>query len=129
MKVLTTKDRVHVKIGDGKEAVIAPISYQAKIEMNEATKIVAGEPQVDFFKSQCILLRYGLKELKGFTLHDGGEFELEFDENGKLTEDSLSDVLNMNLKQDLMLAMWKMVNGNLDEIEGVEFEVRPGKRD
>lgn len=128
MKVLTCKDRVHVKIGEGMEAVIAPISYAAKIELNESTKIVEGKPEIDFFKSQCILLKHGLKDIKGFKTYDGEDYKLEFEASGELKDECLSDVLNMDLKPELMTAMWKMVNGNLETLEGVEFEVKPGKR-
>lgn len=125
MKILRLKDRVKIKIGDV-EFIVAPLSREQKRELGACRTMVNGEQQLDILEANSILLKYGLKGVKGVKDYSGNDYKLEFD-GDNLSEDSISDILNMSVKDKLTASAWNVVNGMDDklDLEGVSLEVIP----
>ena len=130
-KILRLSDRLHLKIGDV-EFVLAPINYYKKQKLAECTKTIKGEEVFDLLKAQFLYIKYGLKEVNGIDTFDGNAYELDF-EGDELTDDCVSEILNLDQREKLTVCAWQLLNGvkeltdpiTNEAIEGVELEVKP----
>jgi len=132
-KVLRLKDRIKLKVGKI-EFRISPMSYLQKQDLASCTKIVSGQETFDLLKAQSLYIKYSLKEISGVEDYAGEKYELEF-ENDYLTDDCVSEILNIEESAKLLTASWQVLNG-IKELEdpitgkkltGVKMEVVPGK--
>lgn len=123
-KILRMSDRLHLKIDDI-TFVIAPLNYFRKQELASCTKIVKGEEHFDLVKSQALYIKYALKEVIGLKNYDDSDYELEF-EGDCLTDDCVSEILNLEQREKLNISAWQLLNGvkELENVEGVELEVK-----
>lgn len=117
-------DRIHIKIDDI-TFVIAPLNYLRKQELAECTKLQDGKETFDLLKAQIYYIKYALKEVKGIKNYDGSDYELEF-EGDCLTDNCVSEILNLEQREKLNIVAWQQLNGikELEDVEGVELEVK-----
>lgn len=129
-RILRMSDRLKITCGDV-EFVVAPLSFGHKREIGSCTKVVNGEEQVDLAEAQYLLLKYGLKDVKGLKDYSGEEYKLEFD-GDYLTEDCISELYNCEEKSKFMIAAWQCMNSIPEKIvdpstnkqlKGVKLEV------
>lgn len=124
--VLRMKDRVKIDIGDI-SFYLAPMNRLQKQEISNCRKTVAGEDELDLTESQALYMKYSIKDVKGLTNYDGSPYELEF-EGDYLTDDCVSEILNLEVTQDLIVSAWRIYNGIAKDAsypKGVEVEVVP----
>ena len=128
-KILKMSDRINLAIG-GVTFTLAPLNYLQKQELAGCTKMIGGEEHYDLVKAQALYIKYSLKKVAGIEGFDGKEYELEF--NGDyLTDDCVSEILNLEIKDKLTTAAWQLLNGVRDlknpidgePLEGVEMEI------
>lgn len=125
MKVLKLTDRVKIKIGDVTFKV-APLSYENKLEMAGCFKMDGGTQVQDIGRQMILALKYGVKEVEGITYADGTEYSLVFNDDGSLSDLSLSELLTGDQASDLLSTVFAVSNLNKDpQLEGVEVEM-PG---
>lgn len=136
MKILRMTDRIRLTVGE-LEFLLAPLSKDRKSEvLNYSSTIEGGNMMVNLAEAQLLYLKYGLKDIKGLTDHDGKPYKLEF-ENDHLTEDCLSELFGI---QDAIDKVCLFYNQNLttfsDElkdpttgkkIKGVKLEILSAK--
>lgn len=133
MKILKMSDRISLKIGEV-TFKLAPLNYMKKQELSECTKIIDGNEVYDLLKAQFLYIKYSLKEVLGIESYDGKEYKLEFD-GDCLTDDCVSEILNVDQKEKLCIAAWQLLNGIKDlkdpetgkKLTGVKMEVESGK--
>lgn len=127
-------DRINLEIGE-LTFVLAPLDYLKKQELASCTKIIKGEEHYDLLKSQALYIKYALKDVKGLEDYNGDEYTLSFEGNS-LTDDCVSEILNLEEKEKLTIAAWQLLNGikelrdpiTGEKLEGVELKVTsPGK--
>ena len=129
-KILRLTDRINLEIGDI-TFVLAPLSYYQKQEIASCTRIVNGEETFDLMRAQFLYIKNGLKEVKGVTGFDDNPYELEF-EGDILTDNCVSEIMNLEQREKLNIAAWQLLNGIKDltdpvtgeELEGVKLEVK-----
>ena len=122
-KILRLTDRIKITIEEI-TFTISPLSHQKKLELANCTKIVDGENVYDLFKAQTLYLKNCLKDIEGVEGFDGEKYELEFD-GDELTDDCLSEVLNLEQRHMLTSASWQLLNGYkelLDPITGEKLD-------
>lgn len=124
-------DRINLDI-DGVTFVLAPLNYLQKQDLSSCTRIEKGEEQFDLLKSQALYIKYSLKGIKGLTQYDGNDYVLDF-EGDNLTDNCVSEILNLEQREKLSTAAWTLLNGiqeitdhNGKALEGVYLEVIPG---
>jgi hypothetical protein len=125
-------DRYKVSL-EGIEFLIAPASYHVKKEISLSNRIVDGNQQFDMGQAQFIYVKNCLKDIKGLKAYDGEDYKLEFEPCGKkLTDDCVSEIFNIPVRDKMMAACWQLLNEVPDkiihpvtneEMEGVSLEV------
>lgn len=119
MIVYRTSDRIPVQVGD-LELLFAPLSFAQKTEINSHVKLEAGKEQPEGVKIAYLYLKYGIKGLKGCTLSDGSEYELQFDSAGNLTDESVDDLLSLENSPKIIRICALLANQIAKhEVEGV----------
>ena len=94
MKKLRLNDRVEVS--DGKIKIqMSPITYWQKNELAESIRIVGGEQEPNMTKYLYLCVKYSVKKVEGITFFDGEEFEVKFDDDGHLDDESIEVVLGL----------------------------------
>ena len=128
MKILTLKDRVKITVDDV-NFYVAPLSREAKRELAGCRFVEAGEDKMDLYQANTILLKYGLKDIDGLKDYHGDDYKLEFD-GETLSDDCISDILNIPVKDKLLAAAWSVSNGGHEEfnLDGVALEVVQKKK-
>lgn len=128
-KILKLSDRLKLKIGEI-TFTLAPLSFSQKQELASCTKTVKGEDHFDLLKAQVLYLKYGLKNVEGLECYDGSDYALEF-EGDVLTDNCVSEIINLEEKEKLTTAAWQLLQGvkelrdpiTGEELEGVELKV------
>ena len=126
-------DRVSLKIGKI-TFKLAPLNYLQKQELAGCSRLISGEEHFDLLKAQSLYIKYSLKEITGLTCYNNEKYELEFD-GDFLTDDCLSEILNIEEREKLTVAAWQLLNGIKEltnpltgkKLAGVKIEVIPGK--
>jgi hypothetical protein len=127
-------DRINLKIGSV-TFVLAPLNYLRKQEISACTRLVAGEEHFDLLKAQATYLKYAVKDIIGLTNYNGDEYKPEL-QGDCLTEDAVSELLNLDQRSDLTTCAWQILNGIQEltdletgkKMEGVELEVVSQKK-
>ena len=135
VKIPRMTDRFDLKIGPVK-FVVAPLSKDQKREVMHANRLTDGGQEVfDLYEAQMTYLKYGLKGMEGVEDLEGNPYSLLFDENGNVTDESLSEILMLPCKAELCSVLWQMLNSipekfvddNGKKMRGVSLELRREK--
>ena len=116
-----------MKIGKVK-FLFAPLSYGQKAELIGCTKLVSGEEVQDTAKMGYLALKYGIKGMEGLEDCHGEPYSPEFDDEGNLTDEAVSDIFNAAGKKqgDLMklAAEWAVNVIEDPKIPGVKVDFK-----
>jgi hypothetical protein len=105
MIVYRITDRIPVRFGEI-TFWLAPLTHGQRQLVIEGTRLKGGSEHEDKIGAATRALRYSLKGLDGVQCADGTPYELSFDKNGELTDDCLSEVLQLDGSSELtILAM------------------------
>lgn len=124
-KIYRLSDRINLKIDD-LTVTIGPLSIHQKQAVEEANA------SSGLLKATMEAMKYGIKDIRGLTTADGGEYTLERDENGDITEGCLNDLFNIEQSYRLSAVCLNLINNIPDEfidlntgkkLEGVDFVV------
>lgn len=129
VRIYKKSDRIPVRIGNI-TVRLAPLSKDEKTEIQLC--MIRGRGNNDYKEltnGLFLSLKYAVKGIDGITDGDGNKYELQFDDNKNLTDDCVSDLLNMEEKDKLTLVCISLINKIPDEftdekgkkLEGVEI--------
>lgn len=122
-------DLVSIKIDDLVFG-IEPLSYMDRVSIMACLSNEAGAVIENAAKATFLTMKKAVRELSGATLLDGSAYELSFEENGDLSDESIDDLLNMETNSYLGMALsnflkgvpTELVNPNTGKpVEGVEI--------
>lgn len=115
-KFYSVKDRVKITVGKV-EVLIKPLTVQEKTEIQNTLGAVATVGVGMSYMGAAKAIAYSVKGLKGVVVdEEGTEFELEKDDNGNLTDDCVSDLLNIPIGVQLTNIAMNLLNGLSDKI-------------
>lgn len=124
-RVYKTTDRVPVKIGDI-TVKIAPLSLDQKNEIQEV--MIEGQKKNSvaiLTKSTLLAVKMCVKEIAGLKSADDSDYQLEFEDDKKelLTDNCISDLMNMEESANLMKVCAAFITSipKKFELDGVEI--------
>ena len=91
---------------------ISPLSFQHRSEIQGILTEAARD--TDYAKASqgtFLAVKYSLKHISGVENYDGSAYELEVGEDGFLTDECVSDLLNLEISAKLGLTAVKLING------------------
>ena len=110
-KIYRLTDRIEVKLHDLK-IKLSPLTLDQKTEIHSLVQEGAQKSDTTLIlKATRIALKYCIKEIQGLQDMDDGDYELEFDDNGHLSDDNVEDLLNMSYSQELATICSTMAGG------------------
>lgn len=130
-KILRITDRVDFKIGEV-TFTCAPLNKDQKMEITSSFIEKGKDQKFNLAKAQQLYLKYSIKGISGVEDFHGNKYELSFDENGNLTDDCLSEILQIEQNPKLLTALWQNLNGynedlrdpvTNEKLEGVALEL------
>lgn len=127
-KIYKCSDRLPIKIGDI-EFKISPLSFQNRSEIQSLLVLAQGGDMNKAVEGSFLAIKYALKGIKGVENFDGTPYELSFDSDGTLTDDCVSEVLNLECFPKLAALAVALINGVPDktDLEGVTLLYRETK--
>lgn len=102
MVVYRKSDRIKLKVGE-LEVHLAPMTFMEKSTVQDMVMENA-------MKGSMHALKCAVKNIKGLTLNDGSEYELQF-ENDLLTDECIDDLTNIQNIDELFIACLDLLNG------------------
>ncbi len=102
MRIYKPGERITLKI-DEIEFVVSPLTFPEKSEiLTKMGKASALKDPQEAFKTNFETLRYAIKDVNGFEDEDGKPWRPSFDEDGRLSWESLDVLLNMSVTEPVM---------------------------
>ena len=129
-------DRLKFKLHDT-EVTISPMTLAIKSEMQKLIVQCQDTGDVSLLNEAMLLgIKNCVKGLTGLTNMDGSKYELSFDDDGLLSDESVEDLTNMEHSGDLGVICASMVRGTptklVDakgkELSGVKLITKPAKK-
>jgi hypothetical protein len=119
-------DKIKVKIGEI-AFWVSPLSWDQKQDILSDAKMNDGKVSNRNSTYKCI--KYAVKDIEGVVLSDGSPYTLKL-ENGVLSDESVEEILNLELSPRLIMTCYSLVHGVPNKIfnpvtgeplEGVEI--------
>lgn len=108
--VYRKNDVVKVQVHD-LEVHLNPLTHHQK---NQIQSLLVSGGVDGLMNGAALALKSAIKDVKGIKMHDGSDYRLEF-ENGAITDECLSDLLNLKIQSELSAICLAMVNGIPDQ--------------
>jgi hypothetical protein len=102
--VYRTSDRLRVKVGE-LVVVIGPLNRYQKAKVQS---LIVEDKMYD---SAAEALKGSIKGIEGLETVDGGQYQLQFDDNKELTDECLDDLLNLDVAGELTVMAVSLLNG------------------
>lgn len=120
--IFKTSDLVHYKLKKKYDVYLKPLDVDEKEELGvHMFKATQGQFE-SAMRAANIAISICLKDLKGLD-DDGEDYKLEFDDNGRLSKESLSVILNSEVANDLNNLCGQLLNGVPTEFKDSEGKV------
>ncbi len=124
-RIYRLTDRIKVKIDDI-TVTIRPLSKDEKAEIQQS--VIKGRAKGDFVEATrgiVLALKYAVKGIDGLIDSDDKPYQLQFDEHKNLTDDCVSELLNMEVTGKLTMVCISLANKIPDEFvdeNGIKLE-------
>lgn len=111
MRIYKITDKIEYKLGE-LSIKISPLSVEDKniltglMFKGQAKQDIAALMEGSLYALQC-----AIKEISGLENADGSEYVLQFDDNGKLTKECASELLNIDQDSKLISLCSSFING------------------
>jgi len=122
--VYRNTDRVRLQIHDV-IFTIKPFTYKEKADITSSIRVESGEQIDDGLSAIQKLLKYSVKDVTGINYPDGTTFKLKFDKDNVLEEESIDELLNLEINQDLTSALYVFVRSIPSKLTNTDGEDLP----
>lgn len=123
MIVYHPSDKISYSLGEIKFS-ISPLTFYQKQQVASILQsaIQSKDPQ-KMLEASILTVKMGLKSISGLQFEDGSDFQLQFDENGQVTDGCIDILLNTDISEKLIGLCSQLVNGIPKELpEGITVE-------
>ena len=117
MIIYKSTDRIPVKVGEI-TFWVSPLTYGQKIQIAESTKLKGGVEVQDNYQVAFKTIKFSVKSVEGFKDSCGDDYSPTFDADGCLSDDSTSDIMNLDSAKYIVSACASLMN----EIKGYELD-------
>lgn len=124
-RIYKTTDRLPVKIQDI-TFKISPLSFQQRAEVQAELMEAAKGDMNKAVQASFKAVKYSVKDVSGVDTFDGTPYVLSFESDGTLTDDCVSDLLNLEMFTELSMVAISLVRGVPDKIVDNEGKVVKG---
>lgn len=107
MRIYKTTDKIPVKI-DSITVKISPLTFEQK---SEVQGLILEQNPLSIVKAARLCIKSSVKEIDGVENEDGSAYQLQFEENGALTDQCVDDLLNIDQDDKLSLVCTSLLNG------------------
>lgn len=120
MIIYRPTDQIPVKIGEV-TFWLSPLSHSQRQEILALTVVKAGEERTRPMEMAQLTLSISLRKIVGVNDADGSPYELEFDENGRVTLDCINDIFTLDGADNLIRVSGKFAMNEISDpkLEGV----------
>ena len=115
IKVLRDCDRVTITIGEV-EFDLKPLNYWQKNEIMDLAEMEGGELKSNTRKATIFAMKSSIRDVRGLEDLHGNPYKVEFNEAGDLTDECVTDLLNLEMGGKILFACYNMVHGIPTEI-------------
>lgn len=124
MIIYRTSDRIPVQIGEVR-FLISPLSFSQRSAIAQLSQLKAGTEHMDLSKIGKMTVRYAVKGVTGLKTSTGDDYVPDFEADGSLSDDSVEDILGLDLMPKLMTVCGKLMESISDHaIEGVKIDIQ-----
>lgn len=124
MVIYKISDRIPVEVG-GLKFWLSPLTYAQRIEIADATKMQSGVEIADTRLIAFLSIKFSVKEVEGLKNADGSDYILSVDSNGSLSDECVSDLMNLDLCPKIVSAASALMREIKEhEIEGVKIDLK-----
>jgi hypothetical protein len=115
IKVHRSSSRLIAKIGEA-SFKLAPLSQENKVALMSYVSMDGGTRVENLAKMAFMSVKYCLKDVSGLEFEDGSEYKLEFDNDGLVSDKSISELMNTEISQELLSTCQAFMQGIPKEI-------------
>ena len=108
-------DRIPIKI-KGVTFFIKPLSFGEKSKISSTITVSGGSQTENILDSMRLVLKYSVKDVKGLKYSNGEALQLMFLEDKTLTDDSIDELLSMEITGELNAALFQFLQGIPEKI-------------
>lgn len=125
MVVYRMTDRIPVKIGE-LTFLLAPLNVAQKARLLASVQNVAGVQNEDAFSKASLAIRMSVKEVEGVKCADGSDWVTELGPDGELTDDCLSEIMQVTQNADLVQVCLAFGLNRIEDpgLPGIEIDLK-----
>ncbi len=114
-RIYRCSDRLPVKIGDI-TFKISPLTFQARSEIQSDLMLASKGDMERAVQASYKSIKHAVKDISGLETYDGEDYKLSFDNEGSLTDECVSDLLNLEVFTELAMVAMSLLKGVPDKI-------------
>ncbi len=107
-RLYRTSDRIPFKLGSDLTVTISPLSFAQKTEL-QSMMLEAMKDPMRAVKGANLAIKMAVKKVEGIETIDGKPWEPTFDEQGNLSDESVSDLMNLEENPKLIALCTQLV--------------------
>jgi len=116
MIIYKVTDRIPIIVGPV-TFWVAPLSWSDKMEILSHYKLKAGEERLNHLEIAMRTIQLSLKKVDGLKYADGTDYELSLDENGNVTQESVSEIMQLSGSHHLVTVCGQFAVGEIKALE------------
>lgn len=110
-KIYRKTDRLKLKI-DNIEVTISPLSLHEKTEIQQMMIEAKARGNIGSLTGSIVkAMKYSIKGISGLIDSDGNKYQLDFDENKNVSDESIDDLMNIELGEKLQMVCSSLLGG------------------
>lgn len=110
MRIYKITDKIEFKVGN-LSFKVSPLSLLQKVTLESLMQKATSKNLDDITQATSYALKCGLKEVKGFEDAEGNPYELQFDDNGELTQSCIDELMNIQETMSIVNVCSNLLNG------------------
>jgi len=91
--------------------MVKPLTFGEKAKISSSITNDSGTQTENVLTSMALILKFSVKEVKGISYVDGKPLKLTFNEDKTLADNSVDELMSMEITQDLNTVLFQFMQG------------------